>query len=271
MVNAQREHQEFLHSVEDAARANGEVFAAMPVNGVAVLNADDACIDIWRPLCGQRRVVSFGLEHPAEVRGVCRQQAHGLELDVATPDARVTAKLQLMGQHNARNALAAAAAAWASGVSLPTIAEGLAAVMPVNGRLQKKTSASGALLIDDTYNANPDSVRAAIDVLKALPSPRVLVLGDMGEVGSQGPAFHREIGAYAKSSGIDVLLGIGELARDAVIAFGTGSDYAIALDQLLGLLREHDKPGASILVKGSRFMKMERVTAALSGRRAEAH
>jgi murE/murF fusion protein len=271
MVNAQREHQEFLHSVADAARANGEVFAAMPADGIAVLNADDACIDIWRALCGKRRVVSFGLEHPAEVRGVCRQRGGDLELDIATAQANITVKLQLMGVHNARNALAAAAAAWASGVALPAIAEGLAAVAPVNGRLQKKTSTAGALLIDDTYNANPDSVRAAIDVLKDLPAPRLLVLGDMGEVGSQGPAFHREIGAHAKASGIEVLLGLGELAQDAVAAFGTGGAYAISLDQLLGMLREHDQPGASILVKGSRFMKMERVTAALSGIQAGAH
>jgi MurE/MurF fusion protein len=271
MVNAQREHQEFLHSVEDAARANGEVFAAMPVDGIAVLNSDDACVDIWRALCGQRRVVSFGLERTADVRGVCRQRGGHLELDIATPDANIMVKLQLMGLHNARNALAAAAAAWASGVALPAIAEGLAAVAPVNGRLQKKTSAAGALLIDDTYNANPDSVRAAIDVLKELPAPRVLVLGDMGEVGSQGPAFHREIGAYAKTSGIEVLLGIGELTRDVVAAFGTGGAHAITTDQLLDLLRRHDKPGASILVKGSRFMKMERVTAALSGIQPEAH
>jgi UDP-N-acetylmuramoyl-tripeptide--D-alanyl-D-alanine ligase len=271
MVNAQREHQEFLHSVEDAARANGEVFAAMPADGIAVLNADDACIDIWRGLCGRRRIVRFGLEHTAAVRGVCRQRAGNLELDIATPDATVTVKLQLMGLHNARNALAAAAAAWASGVALPTIAEGLAAVAPVNGRLQKKTSVAGALLIDDTYNANPDSVRAAIDVLEELPAPRVLVLGDMGEVGSQGRAFHREIGAYAKTAGIEVLLGIGELTKDAVAVFGTGGTYAITPDQLLDLLRQHDKPGASILVKGSRFMKMERVTAALGGIRPEAH
>jgi UDP-N-acetylmuramoyl-tripeptide--D-alanyl-D-alanine ligase len=271
MVNAQREHQEFLHSVEDAARANGEVFAAMPADGIAVLNADDACVDIWRALCGQRRVVSFGLEHTAAVRGVCRQTSAGLELDIATPDANVTVRLQLLGLHNARNALAAAAAAWASGMALPTIAQGLAAVAPVDGRLQTKASISGALLIDDTYNANPDSVRAAIDVLRELAAPRVLVLGDMGEVGSQGPAFHREIGTYAKTSGVEILLGIGELAQDAVAAFGTGGAYAISLDQLLGTLRQHDKPGASILVKGSRFMKMERVTAALSGIHAEAH
>jgi murE/murF fusion protein len=271
MVNAQREHQEFLHSVEDAARANGEVFAAMPADGVAVLNADDDCIDIWRELAGRRRVVSFGLDQPAVVRGVCRQHGFVSELEIATPEGRVTTQLQLMGKHNARNALAAAAAGWAAGVPLQTIAAGLAAVAPVAGRLQKKTSAAGAMLIDDTYNANPDSVRAAIDVLAGFPAPRILVLGDMGEVGDQGPAFHREIGAYAKNAGVGVLLGLGELMRDGVLEFGAGGAHAESLPQLLDRLRKYDVTGAVVLVKGSRFMKMERVIAALAGSNEAAH
>jgi MurE/MurF fusion protein len=269
--NAQREHQEFLHSVEDAARANGEVFAAMAADGIAVLNADDACYDIWRGLCGRRRVVSFALGHPAVVRGNYRPLGAAAELEIMIADESAVTRLQLIGAHNARNALAAAAAAWAAGVPLQTIADGLAAVPPVAGRLQKKISATGATVIDDTYNANPDSVRAAIDVLAGFPAPRILVLGDMGEVGSQGPAFHREIGAYARSAAIDSLFGVGELMREAVGAFGPGAAHTDTLEELLAALHPHDARGTTILVKGSRFMKMERVVAALTGTRAGAH
>ena len=263
--NAQREHQEFLHGVEDAARANGEVFASMSDSAVAVLNADDACIEIWRALNANRRVVTFALEHDADVRGTWHSLGFGSDLEIATPDGAVSTRLQLAGVHNARNALAAAAAAWAAGVPLQTIAAGLGDVAPVKGRLARKTSASGAVLIDDTYNANPDSVRAAIDVLAPCPAPRVLVLGDMGEVGDNGPAFHREIGEYAKSRGIERLLALGELTRHTVEAFGPGAAHAATLDDLLALLRSHDHADATLLIKGSRFMKMERVVAALTG------
>jgi UDP-N-acetylmuramoyl-tripeptide--D-alanyl-D-alanine ligase len=229
-----------------------------------VLNADDACIDIWREQAAGRQIVTFGFEQPAVVRGNCRLHGFVCELEIVTPGGSVTTQLQLMGMHNARNALAAAAAAWAAGVPLAAIAAGLASVTPVAGRLQKKASPGGAVVIDDSYNANPDSVRAAIDVLAGFPSPRVLVLGDMGEVGNQGPEFHREIGAYARDSGIKVLLGFGELARESVAAFGADGRHAANLEELLSLVSSFDNPDTTILVKGSRFMKMERVVAALT-------
>jgi murE/murF fusion protein len=266
--NAQREHQEFLHSVEDAARANGEVFAAMAADGTAVLNADDACIGIWREQNAGRRVVTFGLEAEADVRGRCTLTGFGADLEIATPSGTAKTKLQLAGVHNARNALAAAAAAFAAGATLESIAEGLASVAPVQGRLQKRSSAAGAAVIDDTYNANPDSVRAAIALLAGFSAPTVLVLGDMGEVGKQGVEFHREIGAYAHDAGIGRLIGLGDLARHAAEAFGPAGTHAGSLDELLSTLRQSDRPGATILVKGSRFMRMERVVAALSGEAA---
>ena len=262
--NAQREHQEFLHTVEDAARANGEVFARMPPDAVAVLNADDACIGIWRALNRSRRVVTFALDQPADVRGLCDLQPFGADLEIVTPDGIVHARLQFAGLHNARNALAAAAAAWASGVALDAIGAGLTAVAPVTGRLQKKMSAAGAIVIDDSYNANPDSVRAAIDVLAKFPAPTVMVLGDMGEVGGQGPEFHREIGAYARAANIGKLFCIGALTQHAVQAFGAAGMHAGSLDDLVFMVRNNDAPGATILVKGSRSMKMERVVSALT-------
>jgi UDP-N-acetylmuramoyl-tripeptide--D-alanyl-D-alanine ligase len=145
------------------------------------------------------------------------------------------------------------------------VAEGLSAFRAVKGRQQSKKSRRGATVIDDTYNANPESVRAAIDVLARFPAPRMLVLGDMGEVGDQGVAFHREIGAYARASGVTRLLGFGDLARHSVEAFGTQGAHAVSLDELVELVSAQDAPGATLLVKGSRFMRMERVVAAITG------
>jgi UDP-N-acetylmuramoyl-tripeptide--D-alanyl-D-alanine ligase len=173
--------------------------------------------------------------------------------------------LAIPGLHNVRNALAAAACAFAAGLPAQAIGEGLTAFRPYTGRLQVKRAAAGATVIDDSYNANPDSVRAAIDVLAACPAPTVLVLGDMGEVGAQGPQFHREIGTYARSRNISSLLAIGEATRFCVEAFGADGHHAATFDELLGAVQERCAPGATFLVKGSRFMKMERVVSALTG------
>jgi UDP-N-acetylmuramyl pentapeptide synthase len=177
-----------------------------------------------------------------------------------TPAGKARAILAIPGLHNVRNALAAAACAVAAGVSARAIGDGLSAFRPYTGRLQVKQARGGATVIDDTYNANPDSVRAAIDVLASCPAPTVLVLGDMGEVGEHGPDFHREVGAYAKSRGISSLLAVGEATRHAVEAFGPGARHFERVEDLVPGVA-----GSSILVKGSRFMKMERVVAALTG------
>lgn len=175
----------------------------------------------------------------------------------------------MIGEHNARNALAATAAALAAGVALPAIKAGLEAFEPVKGRLQVRQasvgSLAGAMVVDDTYNANPDSMRAAIDVLAAQPSPRVLVIGDMGEVGEEGPAFHREIGAYARERGIDALFALGDASRDACTAYGEAARHFGDVDALVAaLLAAGHGAQATVLVKGSRYMKMERVVDALT-------
>jgi UDP-N-acetylmuramoyl-tripeptide--D-alanyl-D-alanine ligase len=159
-----------------------------------------------------------------------------------------------------RNALAAAACAHAAGVELESIAAGLSAFRPYTGRLQVKQARGGVTVIDDSYNANPDSVRAAIDVLASCATPTVLVLGDMGEVGPRGPEFHREIGAYARARGVTQLLALGEASTHAVEAFGAGAKHFKDVQELVPAIR-----GRTVLVKGSRFMKMERVVAALTG------
>jgi UDP-N-acetylmuramoyl-tripeptide--D-alanyl-D-alanine ligase len=169
------------------------------------------------------------------------------------------------------NAVAAAAAARAAGVALDAIARGLASFRPVAGRLVPRTGLHGGVVIDDTYNANPDSVRAAVDVLAAAPGERWLVLGDMGEVGEQGPEFHREIGAYARAAGVAQLHAAGPLMRDAVTAFGAGATHYESVEALAAAVTGAAGAQVTLLVKGSRFMRMERVVQALTGDAGGAH
>jgi UDP-N-acetylmuramoyl-tripeptide--D-alanyl-D-alanine ligase len=257
--NAQREHLEFMRSVEEVAAENGSVYDALPADGVAVINADDAHAPEFRRRVGARRTVEFGLESGA-VTGRYRPQGLSSDVSIATPAGEAKATLAIPGLHNVRNALAAAACAFAVGVPASTIAEGLSAFHPYTGRLQVKRAAGGATVIDDSYNANPDSVRAAIDVLASSPAPTALVLGDMGEVGEKGEEFHREVGEYARAKGVSQLLALGEATRYTVEAFGEGARHFDSVEDLVSNLK-----GNTVLVKGSRFMKMERVVAALTG------
>jgi len=268
--NAQREHQEFMATVEAVALEHASVIHTLKPEGVAVFPADDAYASIWRVAATGSRVLDFAL-HTAEraVEAAVTGKLAGSRLSIATPDGHLEVELQVLGAHNGHNALAATAAALAAGVSLDAIRRGLEAFEPVKGRLQMKRAAlgvlAGAAVIDDTYNANPDSVLAAIDVLAARTAPRVLVLGDMGEVGDEGPAFHREVGGYAKARGIDALYTLGDAARDAAKTFGENALHAGSVGELVGALAAAGYGAdATILVKGSRFMQMERVVTALT-------
>ena len=262
--NAQREHQEFMASVEAVARENGSVIDALGPLGTAVYPADDAHAPLWHDLAGARSSLTFALQGPADVTGVPHWAGDHWTVAVATPAGRLSLRLQVAGLHNVKNALAATACALAVGCPLDAIARGLAAFAPVKGRSQLKAirrDGQDITLIDDSYNANPDSVRAAIDVLAELPGPRWLVLGDMGEVGDQGPAFHAEVGRHAHECGIEALWTAGALCADAAAAF-PGARHFDTVEALLAALPQ--APAArSIVVKGSRFMKMERVVAAL--------
>ncbi|WP_432240500.1 UDP-N-acetylmuramoyl-tripeptide--D-alanyl-D-alanine ligase [Herbaspirillum robiniae] len=269
--NAQREHQEFMATVEAVARENGAVIRHLPADGVAVFPADDAFTALWREEAGARRVLTFGLNEQADVGATYKAGVFGSTMEVtvkglAVPPTHFKVELAAVGEHNVRNALAAAACALGSGIPVEAVVRGLENFAPVNGRLQRKQAISGALVIDDTYNANPDSVRAAVDVLAAIDGRRVLVLGDMGEVGDQGPQFHREIGAYAKSRGIPRFYATGELMRHAVQAYQETQGEAAQesahfddIDALCAAVEQAAPQGATVLVKGSRFMKMERV------------
>jgi UDP-N-acetylmuramoyl-tripeptide--D-alanyl-D-alanine ligase len=255
-----------MASVEAAARENGAVIESLPAGGTAVFPGDDAFAPLWRDLAGARRCLTFATRGAeADVSADARWCDTHWALALHTPAGAVDATVHMPGAHNVHNALAAATAALAAGVRLDAIAAGLAAFRPVQGRsllhrLQRGTRA--LTLIDDSYNANPDSVRAAIDVLATLPAPRWLVLGDMGEVGAQGPQFHAEVGAYAHQRGIDRLWAVGELCARAADAFGAGARHFTDVPALAAELPdalERAPAAAAVLVKGSRFMRMERI------------
>ncbi len=266
--NAQREHQEFMGSVEATARENGAAIAALASDGVAVYPGDDECAPVWRAIAGGRRRIEFGLGGGFEVCADAGARPEGFAMRIGATDCEVS--LSIDGAHNVRNALAAAACAHAIGIGAATIVEGLAGFRPVRGRMARLNCPGGATLIDDSYNANPDSVRAAIDALAVCEGLRVLVLGDMGEVGARGAEFHREVGAYAAQRGLDHLLALGDATRESAAAFGERAEHFDDVGALCDRARALARPGACLLVKGSRFMRMERVVAALV-RRAEAH
>jgi len=263
--NAQREHQEFMKGVAEVAREHGAVFTALRHDGTAVINGDDDFAGYWRGLLSGRRVCDFGIDRPAKVSGRHRFTHFGSEIELHAPQGAARIELHADGRHNVLNACAAAACALAAGADLHAVARGLAAFRPVSGRMQRRTTPSGARLLDDSYNANPDSVRAAIEVLAAEPGAKFLLLGDMGEVGERGVEFHEEIGRYARERGIGRLVATGELCRAAVTAFGEGARHCGNVEDMIAAIRDELGPNVAVLVKGSRFMRMERVVAALTG------
>ncbi len=257
--NAMAAHLEGLGSVEAVARAKGEIFSGLPEGGIAVINADDPHAALWRELAASHPVLTFGLGAGADVTAECHLDPLSSRLTLRTPAGQAEATLGVPGLHNVRNALAATALAQAVGVGPEVAAAGLSAFSGVPGRLQRYMALHGAALLDDTYNANPGSVSAAITVLAAMPGTRILVLGDMGELGEGGPELHREIGAAARQAGLDAVLTLGELAERTARAFGEGGQHFEYIEDLLGELENRLAPGVTVLVKGSRFMKMERV------------
>ena len=260
--NAQREHQEFMATVEAVARENGTAISALGTSGTAVVPAGDVFTALWHGLAEQRSTLTFAEGTvPADVQGTGVWRQGAWQVMAHTPAGALAFGLHIAGRHNVRNALAATACALAAGAPLEAIARGLEAFLPVKGRSRAfsvTVQQKPITVVDDTYNANPDSARAAVDVLAELPGPRLLVLGDMGEVGDQGPAFHAEIGGYARTRGIETLFTLGE---QAVAMQGRHFE---TIESLNVAVLAHLPAVASVLVKGSRFMKMERVIEAIS-------
>ncbi|HEY0180284.1 MAG TPA: UDP-N-acetylmuramoyl-tripeptide--D-alanyl-D-alanine ligase [Dokdonella sp.] len=262
--NVAAAHLERLGSLQGVAETKGAIYRALPADGVAVVNADDAFADYFGVLAAPRRTLRFGLLRRADVSA-------GLDFEVRAdgrfrllaPNGAIDVALPLSGRHNVSNALAAATLALALGVPLTTIRAGLEAAPPVAGRLARRTHASGAVVVDDSYNANPGSFAAAIATLAGLPGERVLVVGDMAELGADAEKLHAEIGALAKRSGIERLRAVGRLSRAAADAFGAGAAHYADQPALIEALRGELREGVTLLVKGSRSSAMERVVRAL--------
>ena len=264
--NAQREHLEFMGTVQAVAQENGSVIDALSIDGVAVFPSDDHYSALWRSKAGPRPGLQFSLTDGAAdtVDVVCRQAQWAGDawyVTAITPAGSLSYTLHIAGRHNLKNSLAALACTLAAGVPLAVIAQGLSAFAPVKGRCRAQLLQQGEhaiTLVDDTYNANPDSVRAAIEVLASLSAPRLLVLGDMGEVGEQGSALHAEAGQLARELGIDTLFTLGDLSDLAAKGFGNGHHFE-SIEALQSAVLAELPSASSVLVKGSRFMKMERV------------
>jgi len=272
ITNAGAEHLEGFGSLEGVARAEGEMVAGLSDAATAIINADDAFAGLWRRST-LARVVSFALRARAdfsasEVQATVAEGGFRTHFRLNTPQGSAAIELALGGAHNVANALAAAAAAASAGATLEQVAAGLAGVRAVPGRLQFRQIPGGAWLIDDAYNANPSSVRAAIEVLTGLEGRKWLVLGDMGELGPSAAQAHAAIGEFARAAGIERLYATGPLMAGAVQSFGAGAQWFADVPQLTAQLQAAlgaDSSAVRVLVKGSRFNRLERVVQALSG------
>ncbi|MEO8671512.1 MAG: UDP-N-acetylmuramoyl-tripeptide--D-alanyl-D-alanine ligase [Tahibacter sp.] len=264
-------HLERMLSVEGIAQTKGALYSALPGNGFAVINADDAFADYFNEVASGRQVLQFGLVKKADIHGENLELGDTSRFVLQTPQGGIAIHLALPGRHNVMNALAASAIAYALQVPLSVIRDGLEAAEPVGGRLVATRVAAGWTLIDDSYNANPASTAAAIQVLMLGDRPGWLVLGDMRELGPDAPRLHAEIGHLARQSGVARLYTVGSLAQAASEAYGSGSRHFSDQDSLLRALADDLAPGIRCLVKGSRSSAMDRIVAALLQKGGSAH
>ena len=269
VTNAGAAHLEGFGNLQGVAAGKGEMFQALPADGVAVINADDAFANFWRENRVAERALTFGFEQPADfmahkVQAAGDANGFRIDFDLVTPMGTKAATLGLAGLHNLRNALGAAVAAFAAGATLDQIVSGFGAMRTVSGRLELKPAVNGAFLVDDSYNANPSSLKAGLDALRSFGGVRWLVLGDMMELGDSADELHAEVGRYARDSGITRLLAVGPRSRFAVEAFGRGAQWFADVEALVADAKSTLAPNVAVLIKGSRANRLERVAAALS-------
>lgn len=275
VTNAGAAHLEGFGSLQGVATGKGEMFLALPADGVAVINADDAFANQWREARSAERMLTFGFEQQADfmahkVQSISDANGFRIDFDLVTPAGTKPATLALAGLHNLRNALGAAAVAYAAGATVDQIVDGLAAMRPVSGRLELKPAINGAYLVDDSYNANPSSLKAGLDALRSFAGKRWLILGDMLELGESANELHAEVGRYARQTGVERVLAVGKHSHFAVEAFGRGAQWFADLDALIGEARRALTADVAVLIKGSRANRLERVAAALAASPAKA-
>lgn len=266
VTNAMSAHLEGFGSLDGVAQAKGEMFEALGESDTAIVNADDQYADAWRERARPAQVMSFGIARAADVSaGEIEFNARDWQtcFSMHTPQGQIDIRLPLAGQHNVMNALAASAAALALGASLEEVREGLANMQNIKGRLRAQPATNGALLIDDTYNANPSSLQAGLDVLALIPGKRFLVLGDMAELGEEAIALHKVVAGQAREANVQFLYALGENSRHAVAAFGVGGRHFTDHESLIAALQAEIDENSVVLIKGSRLMQMERIVAGL--------
>lgn len=269
VTNAGAAHLEGFGGLDGVAQGKGEMYRSLPTDGLAVINADDRYAGLWRDTRACEHLYTFGLQGPADftakdIKNVSDENGFRFEFELVTPAGNAPASLKLAGMHNLRNALGAAASAYAAGATVDQIVRGLDNVKPVSGRLELKPALHGAFVIDDSYNANPSSLQAGIDALRGFSGERWLVLGEMRELGATSDELHAEVGQYARDAGIARMFAVGEGAKHAVKAFGTGALWFDSIDALNELLRQELKQNVAVLIKGSRSNRLERVAVALT-------
>jgi len=263
ITNAAAAHLEGFGSLEGVAKAKGEIFSGLSSEGYAVINADDVYADIWYGLAAEKQKITFAMDCEADVSCQIQDAALGNKLDITTPKGTFGFTLKLLGKHNVMNALAATAAALVAGVSLQNIGAGLSKMRPVSGRLETKSGVNGSRIIDDTYNANPNSLNAAIEVLMQNDGKTYLALGDMGELGDDTQAMHDQAGEQAKSKGVDKLYAFGPYSLGTVKAFGKNASHFDSQAAMIKQLEQDLTSTVTLLVKGSRAMQMDKVVDAL--------
>ena len=264
VTNVMPAHVAGFGSLAGVARAKGEIYSGLDKHGTAILNLDEPWYEQWRTSAGGIETQSFSVANSAAdfyASAVLFDTEACARFVLHSPQGEIDVQLSIPGAHNVSNALAAAACAAAVGADLVSIAAGLAAMAPAPGRMEKKPGSRGARIIDDTYNANPGSVKAAIDTLVAMPGKHLLVLGDMGELGVDEKAMHADVGNYAHSAGIDGLFTTGALSAEASTAFGRGGEHFVSKTALINILRTRLESDVVVLVKGSRSAAMEEVVA----------
>ncbi len=263
ITNAAAAHLEGFGSIEGVAQAKGEIFTTLDKDGIAIINADDDFASTWQQMADNRKIIRFGINNDADVSADWTQFEDAMQLEIQTPAGRCSVRMQVMGHHNIMNALAATAVTQSMGASLEMITHGLESFKSVAGRLQVQQGLPGMQILNDTYNANPASFKAAVDVLAEMPGNKWLVLGDMGELGGDAAQIHADCGKLARDKGVDHLYAVGELSQHAVNAFGDhASWFANKADLTRQLIQDWDSNG-TLLIKGSRLMHMEEVINAL--------
>jgi len=263
ITNAAEAHLEGVGSVTGVARAKAEIFLGMEPSSVAVINADDRFAAYWLARARRYKTLTFGLDNQADVRGETEWRDDRMHLEIRLPEEICEVRLELLGKHNARNALAAATVAWSMGLGADQIRSGLEQVRPINARLQTRCGKNNSCLIDDSYNANPESLRCAIEVLARKDGHRVLVIGDMAELGDKSASFHQAAGRYARERGVHQLFTTGVHAALAAEEFGSGANHYQTCDDLSEALSHLLGPNVCVLIKGSRGARMERVVESL--------